>query len=77
YTEPYVRWCERSTNQVMVSHLLDFFLMNCYSKFSSVTDMEAYKGVFLDIDAFLFPPIHLFTKPRKYIKIIAVIKHSK
>src|SRR5699024_1317596 len=26
YTEPYVRWCERSTNQVMVSHLLDFYL---------------------------------------------------
>ena len=24
YTEPYVRWCERSTSQLMASLLLDF-----------------------------------------------------
>ena len=23
YTDPYVRWCERSTSQLMASHLLD------------------------------------------------------
>ena len=24
YTDPYVRWCERSTSQLMASLLLDF-----------------------------------------------------
>ena len=26
YTDPYVRWCERSTSQLMASLLLDFSL---------------------------------------------------
>ncbi len=26
YTEPYVRWCERSTSQLMASLLLDFIV---------------------------------------------------
>ena len=27
YTDPYVRWCERSTSQLMASLLLDFTIM--------------------------------------------------
>ena len=27
YTDPYVRWCERSTSQLMASLLLDCFLV--------------------------------------------------
>lgn len=28
YTDPYVRWCERSTSQLMASLLLDCYLYN-------------------------------------------------
>jgi len=29
YTDPYVRWCERSTSQLMASLLLDFIRLLC------------------------------------------------
>ncbi|WP_280115793.1 hypothetical protein [Dolosigranulum pigrum] len=28
YTDPYVRWCERSTSQLMASLLLDLLFIN-------------------------------------------------
>ena|GEM_PF-1211916 len=30
YTDPYVRWCERSTSQLMASLLLDFVIKHYY-----------------------------------------------
>ena len=30
YTDPYVRWCERSTSQLMASLLLDWGNIECH-----------------------------------------------
>ncbi|VTU59133.1 hypothetical protein AMBR_FBHANALA_01473 [Dolosigranulum pigrum] len=40
YTDPYVRWCERSTSQLMASLLLDFqhFVLVITNIFSHLND---------------------------------------
>ncbi|MGX7359043.1 hypothetical protein ACWOES_05030 [Dolosigranulum pigrum] len=40
YTDPYVRWCERSTSQLMASLLLDFqhFVLVITNIFSDLND---------------------------------------
>ena len=40
YTDPYVRWCERSTSQLMASLLLDFqhFVLVIANIFSDLND---------------------------------------
>ena len=41
--EPYVRWCERSTNQLMISLLLDSNHSN--DNYSTVTDFATLRGL--------------------------------
>lgn len=53
--EPYVRWCERSTNQLMISLLLDFE-GDCKCQHKIVQKCE-YKYVQLHIALTMFIPL--------------------
>ena len=37
YTDPYVRWCERSTSQLMASLLLDSMMLFCVQRYLIVS----------------------------------------